>query len=171
MIRKEKRFFESLMLLEKWQILETSVWCVSVTWKDSLFLRCLRLSLSRDFCFSSSSSFSRARMCSSKQISASSLSMSETDTNSFTLLYTSQKGLHFISSDWRSETVGLQPFLIFFYFLNKASNRKSRGAITLELPFILKWAPLCPNLSKGFSLHNADTFVRVEWVLGNHLDI
>lgn len=110
MIWKEKHFFESLMLLEKWQILETSVWCVSITWKDSLFLRCLRLSLSRDFCFSSSSSFSRARMCSSKQISASSLSMSETDTNSFTLLHTSQKGLYFISSDWRSETVGLQPF-------------------------------------------------------------
>lgn len=46
------------------------------TWKDSLFLRCLLLSLSKLFCFSSSSSFSRALMCSSKQIRASSLSMS-----------------------------------------------------------------------------------------------
>lgn len=46
------------------------------TWKDSLFFRCLLLSLSKLFCFSSSSSFSRALMCSSKQIRASSLSMS-----------------------------------------------------------------------------------------------
>lgn len=52
-----------------------------VTWKASLFLRCLRLSRSRVFCFSSSSSFSRARMCSSKQINASSLSMSKTHTH------------------------------------------------------------------------------------------
>lgn len=47
-----------------------------LTWKASLFLRCRLLSLSRVFCFSSSSSFSRARMCSSKQIRASSLSIS-----------------------------------------------------------------------------------------------
>lgn len=53
---------------------------VSITWKHSLFLRCLRLSRRRVFCFSSSSSFSRARMCSSKQIKASSLSMSNTHT-------------------------------------------------------------------------------------------
>ena len=46
------------------------------TWKASRFLRCWRRSLSRARSRSSSSSLSKARMCSSKQISASSLSMS-----------------------------------------------------------------------------------------------
>lgn len=46
------------------------------TWKASLFLRCCRRSRSRARSRSSSSSLSKARMCSSKQISASSLSMS-----------------------------------------------------------------------------------------------
>lgn len=50
------------------------------TWKDSLFLRCLLLSLSKLFCFSSSSSFSKALICSSKQIRASSLSISSKKT-------------------------------------------------------------------------------------------
>lgn len=48
----------------------------TLTWKPSLFLRCRLLSLRRVFCFSSSSSFSKALMCSSKQMRASSLSMS-----------------------------------------------------------------------------------------------
>lgn len=47
-----------------------------LTWKPSLFLRWRLLSLRRVFCFSSSSSFSRALMCSSKQMRASSLSIS-----------------------------------------------------------------------------------------------
>lgn len=47
-----------------------------LTWKASLFLRCRLLSLRSVFCFSSSSSFSRARICSSKHIRASSLSIS-----------------------------------------------------------------------------------------------
>lgn len=47
------------------------------TWKASRFLRCWRRSLSRARSRSSSSSLSKARMCSSKQISASSLSMSD----------------------------------------------------------------------------------------------
>ena len=46
------------------------------TWKASRFLRCWRRSRSRARSRSSSSSLSKARMCSSKQISASSLSMS-----------------------------------------------------------------------------------------------
>lgn len=47
-----------------------------LTWKPSLFLRWRLLSLRSVFCFSSSSSFSRALMCSSKQMRASSLSIS-----------------------------------------------------------------------------------------------
>lgn len=62
---------------------ETSVFFQTVlifpyllTWKPSLFLRWRLLSLRSVFCFSSSSSFSRALMCSSKQMRASSLSIS-----------------------------------------------------------------------------------------------
>lgn len=68
-----KNYMQGIFFVSFWDI--NSLFLL-LTWKASLFLRCRLLSLRSVFCFSSSSSFSRARICSSKHIRASSLSIS-----------------------------------------------------------------------------------------------
>lgn len=95
-----------------------------LTWKASLFLRCRLLSLRRVFCFSSSSSFSSARMCSSKQMRASSLSISVN-----TLPTPSRHGTQRVSkyshkSLWTCGIIKVQTSH-FFYLLNLSKWTKT----------------------------------------------